>query len=277
MPLPPTSSPPDYLARFDGHRVAYRRAAGQAGKVGFVWLGGFRSDMEGSKALTLEAWARGDERPFVRFDYFGHGASDGGFTDGTITRWREDALAVVDALTEGPQVLVGSSMGGWIALLAALARPDRVAGLLLIAPAADFTERLIWRQLPEETRRTILEQGVHHLPGGDGFEPTPIARALIEDGRNHLLYDAATIPIPAPVKIVQGLKDPDVPWRHALELVARLDSRDVEFIRIEDGDHRLSTPTDLARLVRVAAALAAQVDPPKANDDATVKPPEQRS
>jgi pimeloyl-ACP methyl ester carboxylesterase len=274
MPLsspPAAQAPPELLDRPDGARLAYRRHVGDPGKTGFVWLGGFRSDMEGGKALAFDAWARAQGRPFVRFDYLGHGASSGDFADGTIGRWRDDALAVIDELTEGPQVLVGSSMGGWIALLSALARAERIAGLLLIAPAPDFTERLMWRSFPDDVRATILEKGVHHLPSDYGFEPTPITRALIEDGRRHLLYDAETIPIRAPVKIVQGLEDPDVPWRHALELVARLESTDVEFIRVEGGDHRLSTEPDLARLVRVAEALAALVDPAP-NDDGGAAP-----
>jgi hypothetical protein len=274
--MPPDAPPPapSQLDRPDGARLAYRRHVGDQGKTGFVWLGGFRSDMEGGKALVLDAWARADARPFVRFDYFGHGASSGAFADGTIGRWRDDAVAVIDAVTDGPQVLVGSSMGGWIALLAALARPERVAGLLLIAPAPDFTERLMWRAFPDEVRAAILEKGVHHLPSDYGFEPTPVTRALIEDGRRWLLYDDETIPVRVPVRILQGLKDPDVPWRHALELVARLESPDIEFIQVEDGDHRLSSDADLARLVRVATALAAQLDPAPGDDDASDGPAE---
>jgi pimeloyl-ACP methyl ester carboxylesterase len=258
----PPPSDPCFLERPDGQRLAYRRRAGAPAKAGFVWLGGFRSDMEGGKAVALDAWAAAANRGYLRFDYFGHGASSGDFRDGTIGRWTEDALAVIDALTDGPQVLVGSSMGGWIALLAALARPERVAGLLLIAPAADFTERLLWSQLSEEARRTILDGGAHMLPSDQGFPPTPITRGLIEDGRRHLLYERPSIPIAVPVRIIQGLADRDVPWRHALELVARLDSADVEFLRVENGDHRLSTPEDLDRLARVSEELGALVDPP---------------
>jgi hypothetical protein len=255
------AAPPSFLDRSDGQRLAYRRSIGDQGKTGLVWLGGFRSDMEGEKATTLHAWAEGDGRSYLRFDYFGHGASSGAFEDGTIGRWRDDALAAIDALAEGPQLLVGSSMGGWIALLAAIARPERVAGLLLLAPAPDFTERLMWAHFPEEIRTEILETGVHRLPNAYGFEPTPITRALIEDGRRWLLYGNEPLAIRVPVKILHGLKDPDVPWRHGLELVHRLDqSPDVEFIRVEDGDHRLSTPADLKRLEKVATGFAAQLD-----------------
>ncbi len=253
-------APPSFLDRPDGQRLAYRRFAGRPDAAGLVWLGGYRSDMEGGKAVALDAWARTLNRNFLRFDYFGHGASSGDFIDGSIGRWRDDAIAVLDALTEGPQILVGSSMGGWIALLAALARPERVAGLLLIAPAPDFTERLMWASFPEPVREQIRSGGVYEMPSDYGFPPTPITRDFIEDGRRWLLY-GGPIPIRVPVKIIQGLKDPDVPWRHALELVSRLsESPDVEFLRVEQGDHRLSTEADIARLLRTAELLATQVD-----------------
>jgi pimeloyl-ACP methyl ester carboxylesterase len=267
----PEPSPPSFLPRPDGQRLAYRRTAGDPARAGAIWLGGFRSDMEGEKAAALHAWAEASGRAYVRFDYFGHGASSGAFEDGTVSRWRDDALAVIDQLTDGPQILIGSSMGGFIALLAALARPERVAGLLLVAPAPDFTERLMWAQFPEEVRQTIMRDGVHHIPNSYGFPPTPITRGLIEDGRRWLLYGDQPLPICVPVKILHGLKDPDVPWRHGLELVTRLEqSPDVEFIRIEDGDHRLSRPADLKRLAQTADALAAQVDPrPEADSSAS--------
>lgn len=255
------TAPPSFLERPDGQRIAYRRFVGRPDAAGLVWLGGYRSDMEGGKALALDAWARERNRSFLRFDYFGHGASSGDFKDGTIGRWRADSIAAIDALTEGKQILVGSSMGGWLALLTALARPDRVAALLLIAPAPDFTERLMWASFPEPVREQIRTGGVYEMPSDYGFPPTPITRGFIEDGRRWLLYGQGAIPIRVPVRIIQGLKDPDVPWRHALELVSRLvDSPDVEFIRVEQGDHRLSTPTDIARLLRVAERLTDQLD-----------------
>jgi len=257
----PNDSDPSRLDRGDGASVAYRKVDARAnGAIGLVWLGGFRSDMEGSKALALDAWARDTGHGFVRFDYQGHGVSSGAFEDGTIGSWTDDALAVIDALTDGPQILVGSSMGGWIALLAALARPERVAGLILVAPAPDFTERLMWPAFSADVRATIEHDGVYYEPSEYSDDPTPITLKLIEDGRNHLLYGDEPIAIRCPVRIIQGLDDPDVPWRHALQLVDRLASPDIEFTRVTGGDHRLSTDGDLARLVRTATTLATSLD-----------------
>jgi pimeloyl-ACP methyl ester carboxylesterase len=190
----------------------------------------------------------------VRFDYSGHGASEGQFVDGTISRWRQDALDVLDRLTEGPQILVGSSMGGWLALLAALARPERVAGLVLIAPACDFTERLLWAGLTDDSRRAITDEGVWLRPSQYGPKPYPITRALIEDGRRHLLMDAE-IAVDCPVRILHGMRDPDVPWRHGLALVDLLRSPDVTFELIKSGDHRLSDPGSLGRLEELVATV----------------------
>jgi hypothetical protein len=207
--------------------------------------------MAGNKATALHAWAERRDRPFLRFDYSGHGLSDGNFVQSTISSWLRDTLDVVDKLTAGPQILVGSSMGGWLAILAALARPDRIAGLVLIAPACDFTERLIWANLSESARRAITGTGVWLRPSQYGPEPYPITRALIEDGRGHLLMDRE-IPVDCPVRIIHGLQDPDVPWRHGLALVELLRSRDVTFELIKSGDHRLS---DLASLARIEALV----------------------
>ncbi len=245
---------PDHLDRGDGLRLAYRRVAGDG--PGLVWLGGFHSDMTGTKALALDAWARRTGRACVRFDYFGHGESDGDFADGVISRWRDDALAVLDGLTEGPQILVGSSMGGWLALLAALARPERVAGLVLIAPAPDFTERLMWDQFPEDIRRAIRENGQWLRPSAYNDGPYPITRALIDDGRSQCVL-GGPIPIHAPVRILHGVADADVPWTLAQELMARLDSRDVTLTLVKDGDHRLSEPAQLALLTTTVASLSA--------------------
>jgi pimeloyl-ACP methyl ester carboxylesterase len=239
------------LSRPDGETIAYLRTAGKT--PGVVWLGGLKSDMTGTKATALEAWAQSRGRAYLRFDYFGHGASSGAFHDGTITRWRDDALAVLDELTEGPQVLVGSSMGGWIALLAALARPARVQALLLIAPAPDFTEALMWAEMDESIRREIMEEGVWQRPSLYGEEPYPITRGLIEDGRKHLLLRGG-IDIGCAVHILQGMKDPDVPWQHALELVWRLDGNPALTL-IKEGDHRLSTPADLSRIEQALDGL----------------------
>jgi pimeloyl-ACP methyl ester carboxylesterase len=208
--------------------------------------------MNGTKAQALDAWAAARGHAYLRFDYFGHGASSGAFRDGTITRWRDDALAVLDHLCHGPQVLVGSSMGAWIALLVALARPEKIAALFLLAPAADFTEALIWERMSPDIRREVMEHGEWQRPSAYGDGPYPITRALIEDGRRHLLLEAPIEP-GCPVHILQGMKDPDVPWQHALKLLEAL-SGNPTLTLIKNGDHRLSTPEDLTR---IAAALDA--------------------
>lgn len=241
------------LSRPDGETIAYMALTGK--HPGAVWLGGFKSDMTGTKAQALGDWAARENRSYVRFDYFGHGRSTGDFRNGTITRWRDDALAVIDGLTDGPQILVGSSMGGWLALLAATARPEKVAGLLLIAPAADFTEALLWTKLPDEARRRIVEQGEWLRPSAYDPEPYPITRELIEDGRKHLLMDKP-IRLSCPVRILQGMQDPDVPWEHALKL-ARLIEGDVTTTFVKNGDHRLSTPENLKLIERTLDGLIA--------------------
>jgi pimeloyl-ACP methyl ester carboxylesterase len=242
-----------FLERPDGERLAWRRVAG-AGPT-LVWLGGYRSDMTGTKAEALADWARENGRAYVRFDYFGHGESTGDFVQGSITRWREDALAVVDEMIDGPLVLVGSSMGGWIACLAALARPERIHSMVLIAPAPDFTSKLMPTRLPPEALEAIRDAGVWMQPSDYG-DPNPITRLLLEDGARWSVLDSA-VPIEAPVRILQGGEDPDVPWRHALELAQAIKSRDVVFTLIKDGDHRLSRPQDIARLVAAVDEAAA--------------------
>jgi pimeloyl-ACP methyl ester carboxylesterase len=225
-----------------------RRSAGQAGKAGLFWLGGFKSDMEGTKALAVDGHGERQGLAVTRFDYSGHGVSGGRFEDGTISRWLEEARAVFD-LTEGPQILIGSSMGGWIALLLAraLAETGRVAGLVLIAPAPDFTERLMWANFPPEIRRRITETGRYEEPSPYSDEPYLITRALIEDGRANLVLDGPLDP-KCPVTILQGVKDADVPWRHALLILESLVGVDVTLSLVRDGDHRLSRPEDLALL-----------------------------
>lgn len=240
------------LQRPDGHALAWQGVAGRGPTI--VWLGGFKSDMTGTKAARLATFAAATGRGFVRFDYFGHGASSGAFADGTVSRWLDDALAVIDALTAGPLVLTGSSMGGWIATLAALARPERVRGLVGIAPALDFTERLLWARLDAAARRAIMDQGVWMRPSAYGDGPYPISRALIEDGRRHLLL-GGPIALAVPVRILHGQDDEDVPWRHGLAFADALAGRDVVFSLVKGGDHRLSTPADLARLERTVAEL----------------------
>ncbi len=236
--------------RDDGEAIAYRRRDGRS--PGIVWLGGFHSDMAGTKAEALDLWAAEKGRAFLRFDYFGHGLSTGAFRDGTITRWRDDALAVMDALCDGPQILVGSSMGGWIALLAALARPEKIRGLLLLAPAPDFTEALMWEEMPATVRTEIMETGEWIRPS-QYEEPYPITRRLIEDGRRHLLL-GGPIALSCPVRILQGMKDPDVPWRHAVKLAECLQGNPVVTL-VKEGDHRLSTPEDITRLKETLEGL----------------------
>lgn len=242
-----------FLPRPDGEKVAWRKVEGAGPTV--VWLGGFKSDMTGTKAEALAEWAQARGRAYVRFDYLGHGASSGDFADGTITRWRDDALAVLAELTSGDLVLVGSSMGGWIACLAAMAAPKRIKGMVLIAPAPDFTEKLMGPEIPPEGRAALAADGVWLRPSEYG-EPYPITRALLEDGARWSILGGEPIPIAVPVRILQGGEDSDVPWRHALELANTLKGEDVVFTLIKDGDHRLSRPQDIARLIAAMDELA---------------------
>jgi pimeloyl-ACP methyl ester carboxylesterase len=230
----------------DGARLAWRRIAGAGSTI--VWLGGFRSEMTGTKAEALADWAMERGRAYIRFDYFGHGQSEGRFEDGIISRWRADALAVIDRLTEGPLVLVGSSMGGWLACLAALARPDRIAGMVLIAPAADFTQALLTPRLPPEAREALERDGRWTRPSAHDDEGYTITRALLEDGARWTILPGP-VAIEAPVRILQGGADADVPWAHALGLARVIVGPDVVFTLIRDGDHRLSRPQDVARLI----------------------------
>jgi len=228
----------------NGH-IAYHRVEGDG--PGLVWLGGFRSDMCGSKAEYVENWAKAAGRGNLRFDYSGHGGSEGKFRDGTISDWAADASSALCNLTKGPQILIGSSMGGWIAMLIALRHPERVGGLVLIAPAPDFTETLMWSGMNDDTRAKLLADGVLETPSDYSDEPDIITRALIEDGRNNLVLDKC-IPVKGPVRILQGMRDDDVPWQHAMKAIDSLDTDDIEITLIKAGDHRLSTPPDLERL-----------------------------
>ncbi len=239
-------------------RIAVRARAGAA--PGLFWLGGFNSDMKGTKALALDAWAAEHGRACVRFDYSGHGESGGEFIDGTIGRWLEESVAVFEQFCRGPQVVIGSSMGGWMALLLAREVIRRsmnatLAGLVLIAPAPDFTEELMWKGFSSEIRSEIESKGVWMRPSeyGDG-SPYPITRALIEEGRQHLLL-GGSIEVGCPVRILQGAKDPDVPWQHAFTLMHRLPADDVVLTMIQDGDHRLSRPQDIARIIAAVAEI----------------------
>jgi len=225
-----------------------------------VWVGGFKSDMRATKATAIDSWASAQGRAFLRFDYSGHGETGGDFEQGAISRWLEEALAVMEScLTERP-ILVGSSMGGWISLLAARhlmeKRPALApAGIVLIAPATDMTERLMWDRFPEDLRRTMEETGVYYRPSAYSEDPYPITRKLIEDGRRHLLL-GKPIQTGCPVHILQGMEDPDVPWHHALELVEHLPGDSVSLTLIKDGDHRLSRDEDLERLIAAIEAIA---------------------
>jgi pimeloyl-ACP methyl ester carboxylesterase len=238
-------------------RIAVRVRKGAP--PGLFWLGGFKSDMAGTKATALDRWAAAQQRGCTRFDYSGHGESGGTFAEGTIGRWLEESLAVYLACARGPQVLIGSSMGGWLALL--LLRELRrrgdpatapVAGLVLIAPAVDFTEELMWKKFPAKIKHEIETNGVWQRRSPYSEEPYPITRALIEDGRNHLVL-GGLIETGCPVRIVQGVKDADVPWKHAVELTSRLAHDDVVLTLVKDGDHRLSRPEDIERLIATVA------------------------
>jgi len=236
----------------DARSIAVRAFDGTA--PGLFWLGGFKSDMRGTKAEALDRWAGEHGRSCIRFDYSGHGESGGDFVDGTIGRWLEDSVAVFEGFAKGPQVLVGSSMGGWIALL--LARELRrravaeasIAGMVLIAPAVDFTEELMWNKFSPAVRQEIETTGAWQRPSQYDNAPYPITRRLIEDGRKHLLL-GGLIETGCPVRILQGVEDPDVPWGHAVELVSRLGQDDVVLTLVKDGDHRLSRPEDIERMI----------------------------
>ncbi len=224
---------------------------------GLFWLGGFKSDMKGTKAEALTRFAQARGRALVRFDYSGHGESRGAFTDGTIGRWLAESVAVFSAFCRGPQVVIGSSMGGWLALLLArelrrMPVPASIAGMVLIAPAVDFTEALMWQRFSPEARQDIERNGFWLRPSHYGEEPYPITRGLIADGRKHLLL-GGLIETGCPVRILQGVEDPDVPWGHAVELVARLAQDDVVLTLVKDGDHRLSRPEDIERLLAAVA------------------------
>jgi len=255
----PVSAMP-ILTRADGATIAYCREQG-ANLPGVVFCCGFRSDMSGIKATTLAAHCRARGQPFLRFDYFGHGASSGDFREGTIGRWRADAIAVLDALTDGPQILIGSSMGGWIALLAALARPERVAALIGIAPAPDFTEALIWNRLDDGQRRALMADGGLSYVSAYEPEPVVITRVLVEEGRRHLLL-GGPIALACPVRLLHGMRDADVPYQTSLRLAQRLAGTEVAVELVEDGDHRLSRPADLDRLLAVVDTLSARLRPP---------------
>jgi len=241
------------LDRGDGTELAWSRLDGASPTV--VFLPGFRSDMTGDKATALAAFCVSRGQAMLRFDYSGHGASGGQFERGTIGIWAEDALTVLDRLAPGQVILVGSSMGGWIALLTALRRPERVAAIVGVAAAPDFTETLMWDAMTFDERARLMHLGWLQVASQYG-EPTTITRALIEDGRKHLLLDKPIL-LDCKVRLLHGQADPDVPWEIALRTAEQLTGTDVEVVLVKDGDHRLSRPRDLALLRRTLASLLA--------------------
>lgn len=243
----------EHITRPDGETLALKRVEGAGPTV--VWIGGFRSDMEGTKALALDAAARERGWSFVRYDHFAHGQSSGDWRQATIGRWREDAIGLIDSLS-GAVIPVGSSMGGWVALLLALARPDRIAGTVLINPAQDFTERLMWPGLADHERQAILREG-ETVVVEEGLGSYVLTRRMFEEARDWLLLDGA-IPVTTPVHILQGRADDVVPWRHQMELIERLHGADVLLDLVEGGDHRLSAEADLIRLVNAVEAMRAR-------------------
>ena len=251
-----TTSPeiiePSYLTRADGARIAYRRVEGRSPTI--VFLGGFSSDMTGTKATYLDRWCRDHGRAYLRFDYQGHGASGGRFVDGTIGTWRDDALAVIEGATDGPLVLVGSSMGAWIMLLVAGALAGRVRALVGLAAAPDFTETLVWERLAAAEREALAREGVIHLPSDYDAAGSPISHDLVTEARAHLLL-GAPIAVDCPVRLVHGLDDRDVPWEMSRRLLQSLTSGDASLELVKGGDHRLSEPADLARLARILGEL----------------------
>lgn len=243
---------PQILECESGARLAFHHHAGRG--PGVVFLGGFMSDMTGTKATALEAHVTAHGHAYTRFDYQGHGQSSGRFRDGTISIWTQDALAILDKVATGPQILIGSSMGGWIALLCALARPEQVKAMVLIAPAPDFTQRLMWPSFSAAQKARIETEGYIEEPSDYGDDPYVITKALIEDGKKNLLLDKP-IPLDIPVRILHGQQDKDVPWGLSLDLIEALESQDVVLTLVKDGDHRLSEPDDIARLNAVVADL----------------------
>jgi pimeloyl-ACP methyl ester carboxylesterase len=241
----------DDLVTPQGRRIAHDRTAGAG--PGVVFLGGFRSDKEGAKALALEAWAKAAGRAFLRFDYSGHGASGGDFRDGCIGDWFEDARAAILALTAGPQVLVGSSMGGWIALLIAREHPGSVAGLVTIAAAPDFTEA-IWAGFSGDQRRALIEEGEVALPSEYSEVPYVITRRLIEEGHKRLVLRSA-LALPMPVRMLQGTADRDVAVSVALGLIDHVEGPDIRLTLVKGADHRFSSAECLALMIRAVEEI----------------------
>lgn len=250
------NSQKNILTRSDGATIAYDQIEGVG--PGVVFLHGLKSDRGGTKAAHLLQYCTQTGRPFVTFDMFGHGDSSGDFIDGSISRWTDDALDVIDTLTEGPQVLIGSSMGGWVMLQTALARADRIKGLIGIAAAPDFTETLIWDALSAEQRDAFNTDGRLKMPSDYQEDPYDIGLTLIEDGRANLLLNAP-IPFAGPVRLLHGLVDDDVPWQVSVTTAECLTSEDVTVTLVKDGKHNLSRPDDLDLLTETLDTVIAKV------------------
>lgn len=246
----------EFLPTEDGQRIAYKRHIGRASAPCFIWCGGLKSDMEGSKAAYLHGWAQKRDVNYIRFDYFGHGESSGEFTDGTVSRWAGDVLRVIGALTAGPVVLFGSSMGGWASLLAAQESPQ-VKALILINPAPDFTQKMVWAGWDDARREMLETDGVVYEPSDYG-EPYAYSKALIEDGRARQILDSP-IEFTGAVRILQGEQDSVVPWEYSQKILPALQSRDVHYTLVKGGDHSLSREEDLELLGRTASALLSDI------------------
>lgn len=238
---------PNYLQTKNNAKLAYEKISGET--PGVIFCGGFMSEMTGTKALAVEEFCQKRGQAFIRFDYQGHGKSSGKFEEGSIGQWRNDALTILDQLTEGPQIIVGSSMGGWIGLLLALARPKRISGFVGIAAAPDFTEDLIWEMATPEQKAKLMQDGFVNDHTEYSEESYLITRHLIDEGRQHLLL-RDTIPLTIPVRLLHGMQDTDVPWQRSLLLAEKLQSQNVQTLLIKDGNHRLSRDQDLALLMQ---------------------------
>lgn len=253
--MPETPTAPQYLTLKDGNKLAYHHFRGNDDAPSILFLGGFMSDMSGTKATALEDFCKAKHSSYTRFDYFGHGQSEGEFTDGTIGYWKDNVIAILDMLPKRKHIIIGSSMGGWLMLLAALERPEAVKALIGIASAPDFTQGLIWDVMNDHEKASLLKDGIYHQPSDYSNSPYPIAKSLIEEGRRHLLLDKE-INITCPVRLIHGMKDDDVPYTLSIELAKRLRSEDVQLELIKRSDHRMSSPEDIALIQAQIEALA---------------------
>lgn len=249
----------DFLSLAD-RRLAYQRQVGNKNSPGILFLSGFASDMSGTKASFLAQKAAECSIPFLRFDYRGCGLSSEAFTDGNLSAWLEDTLAVFDRLTEGPQIVVGSSMGGWLGLLLLKARAERIRAFIGIAAAPDFTEELIWNKLSTEKQKALLRDGVFYEDTAPADRRVPITLNLIEDARKHLFFGNAPITVPCPVRLLQGMKDKDVPWAYAPRIAEHLKQEDIEIHLVKKGDHSLSTAENLDALWKTITLFTQQDD-----------------